>query len=60
MLNYKPTLLSELKTLGLPVRYELFNKTEELPCITYQEANNFAEQEGDTFGYSTVEYRIKV
>ena len=61
MLDYKPTLVSELKTLGLPVHYELFLKQDtELPCISYQEGNNITHKDGDTLGYSYITYRVKI
>lgn len=61
MLDYKPTLVSELKTLGLPVHYELFLKQDtEVPCISYQEGNNITHKDGDTLGYSYITYRIKI
>lgn len=61
MLDYSPTLKSELDTLGLPVHYELFiNKDTEIPCISYQEGNNITHKDGDTLGYSQITYRVKV
>ena len=53
MIDYKPTLKSNLETLGLPVYYELFvNGSTPTPCITYIEAGNYADLEGDTLLYS--------
>ena len=53
MLDYTPTLVSELETIGLPVHFELFLKQNTpVPCISYQEGNEF--------GYSEVNYRIKI
>lgn len=61
MIDYKPTLVSELKTLGLPVHYELFLKKDtEVPCISYQEGNNVTHKDGDTLGYSYITYRVKI
>ena len=61
MIDYKPHLLKELQTVGLPVYYELFlTKDTELPCISYIEANNYTHSIGDTLGYSDVYYNIKV
>ena len=61
MIDYKPTLVNELKTIGLPVHYELFltSKTE-LPCISYQEQSNISQSEGDTLRYSDITFRVKV
>ena len=61
MIDYNPTLYTQLSTLGLPVEYELFlTKDHSLPCISYQEGLNIADKEGSEFGYSYVQYRIKV
>jgi hypothetical protein len=61
MLDYSPELVSELKTLGLPIHYELFlTQDTELPCISYQEGYNKSFKEGDTLRFSQVEYKIKV
>ena len=61
MLDYKPTLVNELKAIGLPVHYELFlSKDTEVPCISYQEGNNITHKDGDTLGYSYITYRIKI
>jgi hypothetical protein len=61
MIDYKPTLVSELKKLGLPVHYELFlSQNTQLPCISYQEGNNSSYREGDTLRYSEITFRIKV
>lgn len=61
MIDYKPELVSELKTLGLPVHYELFlTQDTELPCISYQEGNNATHRDGDTLGYSYITFRVKI
>lgn len=61
MIDYKPTLKSNLETLGLPVYYELFvNGSTPTPCITYIEAGNYADLEGDTLLYSRLSYNIKL
>lgn len=61
MIDYKPTLVNELKTIGLPVHYELFlTKDTEVPCISYQEGNNSVHADGDTLGYSDITFRVKV
>ena len=61
MLDYKPTLVNELKAIGLPVHYELFiSDDKKLPCISYQEGNNVVHKDGATLGYSYITYRIKV
>jgi hypothetical protein len=61
MIDYKPNLVDELKTLGLPVHYELFmTKEEELPCIAYFEQSNISDKEGDTLRYSDITFTIRV
>jgi hypothetical protein len=60
MIDYHSTLVSTLKTI-LPTHYEmaLTSKTKT-PCISYMELNNSAEANGDTLGYSRIQYQIKV
>lgn len=61
MIDYKPTLVAHLRSLGLPVYLENFLKQDtEMPCISYYELNNQAEQEGDTLGYSNISFNIKI
>lgn len=60
MLTTKKTIVAALSKI-LPCYYELFcDSKTEMPCITYIENNNYAEQTGDTLGYSSIEYTIKV
>ena len=60
MIDYHSTLLSALKKI-LPTHYELvLNSGLETPCISYMELYNAAEQEGDTLGYSRIQFQIKV
>ena len=60
MIDYHSTLLSALKKI-LPTHYELvLNSGLETPCISYMELYNAAEQEGDTLGYSKLQFQIKV
>lgn len=60
MVDYHAQIVSALKTV-LPVHYEmtLTSKTQT-PCISYMELNNSMEETGDTIGYSSVKYQIKV
>lgn len=61
MIDYKPDLVNELKTIGLPVHYELFlTQKTEVPCISYQEQSNVSDKEGDTLRYSDITFRIKI
>lgn len=60
MIDYDRELVTALKTI-LPTHHELvITGKEKTPCITYQEANNYDEETGDTIGYSRISYTIKV
>lgn len=60
MLTSKKQVVAVLSNI-LPCYYELFcNGETKMPCITYIETENSANQTGDTIGYSTIEYTIKV
>lgn len=60
MLGSKKEVVATLSAI-LPCYYELFcNGETEMPCLTYIETNNSAEETGDTLGYSFIEYTIKV
>lgn len=60
MINYHKTLVSTLKNI-LPTYYEMIlNKNISVPCISYLELGNIADETGDTIGYSTIQYQIKV
>lgn len=61
MVDYKETLVSNLRSLGLPVYYEHFLKQDtEMPCISYYEINNIALEEGNQLGYSRITFSVKV
>lgn len=61
MIDYKPTLVSQLETLGLPVQYELFvDSSTTTPCITYMEIDNHVYTEADNLRYGYVTFRIKL
>ena len=60
MIDYHSTLLGALKQI-LPTHYELvLHSGLETPCISYMELYNASEQEGDTLGYSRIQFQIKV
>ena len=60
MLNYHSTLVGELKKI-LPTHYEMaLHQGLETPCISYMEGNNYDFLTGDTLGYSSLNYVIKV
>ena len=61
MVDIKPQVYEKLCSLGLPCFYELFlTKDTQVPCISYYEMDNQADQEGDTLGYSTIRMSVKV
>lgn len=60
MYNYKPILVQRLNQI-LPTYYELFvDSKTPTPCITYIEANNSTDVDGDTLRYSRIVYLVKV
>ena len=60
MIDYHGTLVSALKEI-LPTHYEMnLHSGLETPCISYMELSNVADAEGDTLGYSRLQYQIKV
>lgn len=60
MIDYHSTLLGALKQI-LPTHYEMvLNSGLETPCISYMELSNVAAQEGDTLGYSRIQYQISI
>lgn len=61
MIDYHAKLISTLETIGIPVHYEMvLHSGLKTPCISYMELSNVAAQEGDTLGYSRLQYQIKV
>lgn len=60
MINVHSTLVSTLEGI-LPTHYEmvLTSKTDT-PCISYLELSNIDTETGDTFGYSRIQYQIKI
>lgn len=60
MINYHEQIVSTLNTI-LPTHYELLlHRGLATPCISYMELNNTDEEQGDTLGYSRIQYQIKV
>lgn len=59
MVNYHKQIVTALKTV-LPTHFEMTMKNELIPCITYLEISNNAEDEGNTLGYSRISYQIKI
>ena len=45
----------------LPTYYEMvLHSGIETPCISYMELNNSVQANGDTLGYSSIQFQIKV
>lgn len=60
MIDYNKEMVSALKTV-LPTYHELtLHSGLKTPCISYQELNNYATDQGDTLGYSIVSFQIKI
>lgn len=60
MYNPYPEVVNALKTIGLPVNYELvLHSGMTTPCISYMLINNADDVTGDTIGYSNLAFQIK-
>lgn len=60
MIDYNLELVSALDTV-LPTYHELILTSKcAVPCISWQERNNYVQVNGDTLGYSVLVYTVKV
>lgn len=60
MINFHKNIVGTLKKI-LPTYHELKLKSGiKTPCISYMELSNSARETGETIGYSTIQYQIKV
>lgn len=60
MIDYNKELVSALKTV-LPTHHELaLTSKNKVPCISYQERNNYVQVSGNTRGYSRISFTVKV
>ena len=60
MIDYHKELKEALDRV-LPAHYEMtLTSQTETPCISYMETNNYVSQNGDTFGYSRLQYQVKI
>ena len=60
MINYHKKLVKTLSTI-LPTHYELMlHRDIATPCISYMELSNASREVGDTIGYSSIQYQVKV
>lgn len=61
MIDYHKQLVSALKTIGIDVHYEMvLHSGLKTPCISYMELSNIATEEGDSLGYSRLQYQISI
>lgn len=60
MINYHQSLVNSLSKV-LPTHYEMaLTSKAQVPCISYMELGNSVTANGDTLGYSRLNYQIKV
>lgn len=60
MINFHKQIVNTLSTI-LPTYYEMIlHSGIKTPCISYMELNNTADETGDTLGYSSIQYQVKV
>ncbi|MBR5823798.1 MAG: hypothetical protein IKY67_06615 [Paludibacteraceae bacterium] len=60
MINYHIELVKALSSV-LPTHYEMaLTSQTETPCISYMETNNYVSTNGETLGYSVINYQVKV
>lgn len=60
MIDFYKEAVSALETV-LPTYHELaLTSKNTVPCISIQERNNFVFANGDTLGYSTIAFTVKV
>ena len=60
MINYHQSLVNSLNKV-LPTHYEMaLTSKAQVPCISYMELGNSVTANGDTLGYSRLNYQIKV
>lgn len=60
MIDYHKELVAALQKI-LPTHYEMaLTSGAILPCISYMELSNVDNSTGDTLGYSTLSYQVKV
>lgn len=60
MVDFYANILTALETI-LPTHYEMvLTSRTKTPCISYMELNNSVSTTGNTRGYSTITYQVKV
>lgn len=60
MIDFDKELVAALNKI-LPTYHELkLTRDSETPCLSYQERNNAITEQGNTLGYSRIQYTVKV
>lgn len=60
MIDYHKEIVATLQKI-LPTHYEMqLTSGSSLPCISYMELSNVDNTTGETLGYSTLSYQVKV
>lgn len=60
MIDYHKELVAAFQKI-LPTHYEMqITSGASLPCISYMELSNVDNSTGDTLGYSTLSFQVKV
>lgn len=60
MIDYHNNVVTALNTI-LPTHYEMvLHSGLSTPCISYMELSNISTLNGDTLGYSRIQYQVKV
>ena len=60
MIDYHKNIVDSLNTI-LPTHYEMtLTSNTKTPCISYMELDNAVSVNGDTLGYSRLQYQVKV
>lgn len=60
MIDYHSSLVNALNSV-LKTHYEMaLTSGTKTPCISYMELNNAVTANGDTLGYSRIQYQVKV
>ena len=60
MIDFHKEIVNALNTI-LPTHYEMaLTSGTKVPCISYMELNNSATDEGNTIGYSSITYQVKI
>lgn len=60
MINYRKEIQQKLSGI-LPCYFEMYPSSDiSIPCITYKTSNNYDVAMSDSFGFSSLQYLIKL